>query len=783
MDLLTEVVGNHQSKAPCPVGALPPSRGLILLANRHGASLRPVDIERWLRLTRTVYRCDKADILAPGMHVQNVERYLNTAAELDLRLSLRTDATPPPPDLAAFRAAGLLDVFLCPTATSHLNEWLQACKAAGLPVRMQWTAPLDAGIDANAADMVTASVAAYDPFVSSGPVHDSKAELANLNALVSALRQRGIDADFLNVPFCLADEANRAAVVNSAQFFRAHTHYQAEAYALAAQLYERGPIAAAKAVQILLGKHALWENPIDSKLLPWIIERPWIRARAWALHKITRHFRTRTLPDVVDASPEARREALERRERQRQAAEGPVCGACSLRRICDQAPAPFRSALPGLSITAQPGDLVADPLHFAHGRRVYCDELDAQRLRRRETSEELAASARALMANRTADREISPFDYLVLNSPSDPVHGGVRWFSMTNTEKLSSPLADLKPPFTLAAVFGGGIAEYVGFALGRRARLMCPMTAFSHTVTLHVEEDGRYVLLRDGQPVVPVEFQGAYYVPPRLGSHVEPCFALWNIDGEIVTQNVRLWTPPEASKAGSNVRFSFLLVCTRYSRRLQASLLSIVNQQGIDLDSAEVVLAYVPGYDTSEDILRSFEVAYPQLRIVRSPFSESNAREKGFMINESAKLASGEWTVLLDADIVIPPDLLAKIDAVPEEVAFVAPDGRKMLTEEETAQILLGQAEPWREWDKWLEGPGEYRQREAKGVPIGYCQIVRTRCLDTVKYDEYGHFEGADYRFGVDMREHFGTETRLEGTVVLHLFHGGSQWYGTQRHY
>ena len=68
-------------------------------------------------------------------------------------------------------------------------------------------------------------------------------------------------------------------------------------------------------------------------------------------------------------------------------------------------------------------------------------------------------------------------------------------------------------------------------------------------------------------------------------------------------------------------------------------------------------------------------------------------------------------------------------------------------------------------------------------MPIGFCQCVRTKCMESVKYNEYEHFEGADWRFGVDIREQFSKELRLEGKPVLHLDHGGSQWYGTQKHF
>jgi len=99
-----------------------------------------------------------------------------------------------------------------------------------------------------------------------------------------------------------------------------------------------------------------------------------------------------------------------------------------------------------------------------------------------------------------------------------------------------------------------------------------------------------------------------------------------------------------------------------------------------------------------------------------------------------------------------------------------------------TSRILMGEVEPWREWDDLLKGPGELRLRESHGVPVGFFQCFRASCLDKVSYLELDHFEGADMQFGVQMLAHFGREKRLIGMPVLHLDHGGSQWYGTQKH-
>ena len=67
-------------------------------------------------------------------------------------------------------------------------------------------------------------------------------------------------------------------------------------------------------------------------------------------------------------------------------------------------------------------------------------------------------------------------------------------------------------------------------------------------------------------------------------------------------------------------------------------------------------------------------------------------------------------------------------------------------------------------------------------MPCGFFQCVRREVLETLPYEELDHFEASDWIFGRDVINRFGKETRLEGLDVLHLDHGGRQWYGTHKH-
>lgn len=763
-----------------------PARGLVLAHTARGSQLAAHDIARWLRLNRVVFKCDKVDLRMRGWDARLFAEARGAASELDLELSLYTDCSGRVPDVQSLLEAKPWDVLLEPAALdSQFRAWFDACRGAGVDLRVQLTAPFDAdadydGLVGTLSTAAAVNVAMVNPFATTPPARNgvhSETSVRIACALAEKLTARGVEVNLIGLPFCIAPRTLWPNVVDTPQFFLDHQQYRRESFELAVALFRRNAAWIKQIILMRLGQSTSTNNPIDRILLPWLMDYPWVRARVWAFHKLTRHRRSAQPTSPADAERE-----LERHSASKRSAYGPVCAECSLRRICD-GPARIEKRLPELTIVAQPGDELLDPLAFARDRTKHYDALDARRRERAQIDAELARRANEIVTHRPPAREVDSFSYRVDGTWSWPLPGSLRWFSFVGGEKVSTPLARLDPPFTLSVTFGGGVAEYIGFAIGRACRLMCPMTAFTHRVVLHVEEDGRYVLLRDGRAVQPVEFVGAYYAPARIGKGLEPRIAVWNIDGTIGTQAVYLWERETPAPPTRTFRVSIVIVCTRYSRRLQACLHNIAHQTGIPLNEIEVIVAFVPGLDATNDVLDSIQLAYPDLTLVPAPFAEEFANTKGLMLNECLDKARGEWVMVLDADILIAPDMLARLDALPDETVFAIPDGRKMLTRQDTARVLLGDIRPWESWPELLASSGEYRMREADGVPVGYCQCVRRRCLEKVRYEELHHFEGADWKFGKDMRDTFGPEHRISGMPVLHLDHGSSNWYGASRHY
>lgn len=779
--------GGNNVIQPYPELNPAPTRGIVCTYNSNDNLLAPSDVERWIRLTRLAFKTAKIDVVVNTVSAPWVNRWLLFAESLDVRLSVRTHSEECLQHVPTWAKRGLLDVLLVlennrwENALPRLEHW----KKAEVPLRIEWVVrscgrsrwqeALSRFRDYNVRRV---DIVLTDPLIAPHAQMASPAPLVpeifqEATEFAEALHTTEIECNLLDIPFCAVGEASRPFVVNSPQRILEHGFYEQASHALAVKIFNMGTLRARLVLQMLLGQYASYGDPIDRKLLPWILDHPWIRARVLAAKKLSRllPWFSKSQEPVPPAASAPRTKTTLPEE----------CRLCALRRICDHADTLPRTVR--FERRTVQGERVVDPLTYRTRRIVYQDAVDQERQKTVTHYKDLVEEARRVISSRPPDIQVGSLDYRIEGHWALQLPDSVRWFSISHTEKTSTPLARLQPPFTLTASFGSGIADFIGFSFGRHRKILTPMTAFSHQLTLHVAKDGRYVFLRDNIPVSPTIFSGLYYVPERLNGVLEPALSIWNIDDVIGTQGIGIWVSSQNLPAPNTVKYSVIIVCARYARRLQAALLNLAHQQGIPLNAIEVIVAYIPGLDAVEDVLNSIEKVCPSLRIVRAPFSSEDAAAKGFLINESVKMASGEWIVLLDADILLPPTWFAAMENVPENVSFVIPDGRKMLSPDITARILLGFIHPWMEWESLINAQGEYRRVEVDGTPIGYCQCVRKHCFDQVQYEEMQHFEGADWRFGKEIREKFGRELRLSGIPVIHLDHGGSHWYGSATHW
>jgi len=780
--------------------SLPPVRGLVAVANSRGQSFPLRDIQRWINLNRLMFKVEKIDVLArmvDGRLIKTLADYARLNTAVNAAVSLRTDCSGPPPDPALLRDAGLLDVFLTPADPDGevFHRWLDACDGAGIPIRVQLRALFDSSLDVQAlaarlkaAGATAVNIVLHDAFDGAArsvpavtalekrqqAAQRASALHAKMNELASAVAAEGIEANIYGLPLCLVADENMPLAGNRPLFFQDHQQYDRGAYELAVKLYRQPVKRARLALAILIAGRTQIENPLDKWVVEWLlVNRPWWYCFLMLVHKLTLYSRLikERVVDTADSAPP---------EPARDTAKGPRCVSCSLRRICDGETAEFKRLLPGIDVRPRDGQLVLSPSQFSARRQRHYDGIDALRLHAESQRLTLVEEAGRLMVQQTP--EVLPAShYWALNTYGEPLSGSVRWHSATHAEKLSSIVAYIRSPFVISCSIGGGIADLAGFAVGRNGRLVCPMLQAAHEISLYVKKGGGYVLMRDGQPVAPAQLGRSYYVPALMPDWNPIQLSLWNVDGTITTQEVRVWKEPDAAPPEPCAKYSVVIFSTRFSRRLQATLQSLAHQEGIGPGEVEVVVGYVPGIDATDDVLESVRLAHPGLRVKRAAFPEHRVKSKGFIINESIRQATGEWVILMDADILLPPDFFTRVEAETADCVFMAPDGRVMLDAKTTAKVLLGEIEPWREW-RDLVNAGDYRHRESEGIPIGFCQIVRNTCFEKVQYEEYEHFAVADSNFGLAMRREFGQEKRLSGMPVIHLDHGGSRWFGTRGH-
>ena len=758
---------------------IPSVRGLVPLHNRYGKPYSVTDVHRWLRLNRVVFKCQKVDLLWQVGAWPPLEEILAYARGLDLPVSLRTACHQPPP--AELSELKFFDVLLCPEVaeTQHFQQWLHAAREVGLPVRVQLPIPSsfthfngNFGQELQAAGVVAVTLTTYDPFAQgSAPAADSNAALDELWRFVEELRELHLEVNVLGLPPSTAPDSFRCHIVAPDRFSYDHQQYQSQAYRLAINLYPRSTYIASKIIMAMLARYTSAPSPVDKLLLEWLfIKHRFVYFWILFFRKFARDWRRplgppRPLRDTARASVDelsALRGDWVEEEMKRMYA-----------RLFPNAS--------GKRPAARENSDWSPSSEWANQPKYY-DAIDAQRANATASQRALAETAQQITSNRPPDKTMEASAYAAYQTFHEPLSNAVRWMSISNVEQVSSGIQILSEGFTAAVSFGGGLAQYIGFAFGRHCRILCPMVELNHRLILHVAQDGAFVLLRDGILMQPVEFEGQYYVPTKLLFPKELQLCLWNIDDHVSTQNVDFWYGDHSGIAPRDaVKYSIVIFSTRFSRRLQFAIQSVMNQRGVEHGEVEVIVGYVPGLDTTDDVLDSLAIAYPAAPILRMAFPEQFAKSKGFVLNECMRAARGEWIAILDSDILLPPDALAHLSAAADGATFLAPRGRCMLDRETTAKILLGEITPWEKWDALRAASRDNREGEAEGIPIGYCQIFRSECLDRVLYPEYDHFEGADSEFGLEMRRAFGPEKRLDFTV-LHLDHGGSQWFGAYKH-
>ncbi len=771
-----------------------PTRGIVPLQNRKGVPWRLLDVLRWLHLSHEAFKTDKIDLLVDRSTILSLDTLFAAVAQTPsaekLHLSLRTPVSLPVPPPAHWPALWDVMVTAGPGDARLLLAWLDGIHERGLRARVQWNVPEgqapDGSDEAKRAvahpAVAAVTLAVGDPFESVLPASGDQTRYQRwIEAMADSVRALDVPLSIVGAPFCMVGSEYRPHIRNSRQFYMDPQHYSRAAYDFGLRLFDKRPGTVGKIIQLRLKQGVTYDAPWERRLLELLFTRhPVAYGRILVLRTFLRWTSsTRLLPydDALDRT-EGRGDAFTL-----SGGDEAECRRCSLASICDRRTVRLEHAFPVVPLKAIPGADVHDPMQFARESNRYYDRLDREKASWPAHLEHLASDAALRVANKAPTRVLDSAVYQAENTYSKPLPGAVRWFSIRAGEKISRIFHEAVAPYTVAVTFGGGMADLIGFSLSNHVRVLCPMIAPSHRLVLHVDREGAFVLLRDGVAVRPADVPGHCHAPMRLPTRAQMRLSMWRMDGSLFTQNLAIWcADKEPAPRDVDREFSVIIVSSRFSRRLQATLRCLAHQE-IPRSSFEVIVAYVPGVDGTDDTLSSTERTYPELNMVRSPLPERFVKAKGVAINQAIDIARGRWHLLLDADTLLPSDFLSRVRALGDAPSFVGPDRRKMLPADVTAAILMGEVNPWESWESLLDGPGELRVREGGHLPVGYCQCVRATCTERVRYKELDHFEGADWDFITEIEQTCGPGELLEGLAVLHLDHGGSQWYGASQHF
>lgn len=385
-----------------------------------------------------------------------------------------------------------------------------------------------------------------------------------------------------------------------------------------------------------------------------------------------------------------------------------------------------------------------------------------------------------LLNNQSQLKKISSSQYTIKNCFFDKMNGSIEWRSIFFNFKKSTVLTNLNTPSLIKAQFSG-TARLIGFYIHNHQYILCHADKQTHDLALYIDKNGTYTLMKDGKISHPI-FSKNFHTPARIGNQSPVGLAAKSILGSLITQQIRHWDQDNSILDQKTIHYSVVVVCTRFSRRLEQLLKSICTQN-YTIEKLQIIVCYVPGLDGTDDLMDSIELTYPNISITRIPFHASKQHHKGFMINQALLKVLGKKVLLTDADIVMPPDLFKILDQKYDQHGFVGAYARKMLSPTTTAKILLGELNPNQDYTTIIENDsGELRVDEAKGRPVGFFQLVNTDYLHKVPYQDLPNFEGADAFFAEDISLNCEQPTIAKEITLLHLDHGGSQWYGTKRH-
>lgn len=333
------------------------------------------------------------------------------------------------------------------------------------------------------------------------------------------------------------------------------------------------------------------------------------------------------------------------------------------------------------------------------------------------------------------------------------------------------------PPYILEARVSGPAGQ-IGFSFGECQDFCVELPDNDpHNLRLEVSSNGKIRHLVDGE-----EKMGSR----RDLGNLSVCPPAFIEEGPVYLKTrqslVKIHSISLSRQRKDELGASVLVVSMGYARRLGILLRSLSKQT---VTGFEVLVGYDKTRDDTAWVIESIRRDFG-LRVRGFDFSDFSWKGcKADVMNTLLRQSRGDFVLITDADIVMPPDIIDHLLQA-RDMPHLSTK-RCLLPAEETSKILLGERDPIRHFDdtlreyedritKWGDIARKYEEEPA----LGYFQWVQGDLARRIGYpNKWRKFSGSDDSFSLAILRELGlVEVPLIDKTVLHLDHGPSNWKG-----
>lgn len=234
------------------------------------------------------------------------------------------------------------------------------------------------------------------------------------------------------------------------------------------------------------------------------------------------------------------------------------------------------------------------------------------------------------------------------------------------------------------------------------------------------------------------------------------------------------------SCANFKPKLSILIYCHSFLNRLKFCLESLA-RQSLDWGSLEIVVGDPGSPDKLLDYLSWFARRHPHVAVTYLPISPEFKVNRGYCINKAFFASKGDVVIVMDGDILLPPDTLQKIYwHVALNNDKIVGIRRIFLHEQTTKKVLEYEIDRPLDFLK-LSGEENCSKDESHVGVLGYFQALSRSAFRSAGYpEEFNRVNQSDIAFVERLTKYCGVVPQFLAELYgLHLWHP-RDWGGTK---